>query len=330
MSVMKAIVQDRYGPPEDVLRIDEVPVPDIAADEVLVRVRASSINPADWHLVRGEPLIARLALGLRGPKHDGPGGDLAGTVEKVGTAVSGFSVGDAVLGAPPENHRGGCAEYCVTTPDLLVLKPSDLPWIQAGSLALAGVTAVEGLRSKLKVSEGQRVMIIGASGGVGSFAVQVAKFLDVEVTGVCSSRNIDYVKSLGADDTLAYDEGDFADGSTQYDAIFQLGGSRSARSLRPALTRNGRLLLAGGEGGGRVLGPVGPILKGLLLSMVVPQSIKTFNSAINRRDLEFLVDLYAQGSLSIPVGEIVGLEEVPQAVARIETAHTQGKIAVEI
>lgn len=330
MSSMRAVIQDVYGPPEEVLRVEDVPIPDIADHEVLVRIRASSVNPADWHLVRGEPLIARLALGLRRPKHQGPGGDLAGTIELVGSAVSGFSAGDEVLGAPLEDRRGGCAEYCVTTSDRLVIKPPSLPWTQAGSLALAGVTAAEGLRSRLEVSEGTRVMIIGASGGVGSFAVQVARALGAEVTGVCSGPNVDFVRSLGADHVIDYTAGDYAAGAGEYDAIFQLGGSRSASSLRPALSRNGRLLMATGEGGGRVLGPIGAIVKGSLLSLAVPQKIQTFNSSINRDDLQFLVDLIEQGKLSVAVDDVADLDGVPAAVAQIESTHTRGKIAVEM
>lgn len=332
-NMMSAVTQHIYGPPESVLAVEEVAVPSIATDELLIASEASSINPADWHSVRGEPLVARVSIGLRAPAFDSPGCDVAGVVEQVGDSVSGFSVGDRVLGYPPEKRRGGFAEYAAISASNAALIPERLSFAEAACLPLAGGTALQALRDHARVEPGQRVMVVGASGGVGSFAVQIAKTLGADVAGVCSGRNVEFVEDLGADEVIDYVSSDYsivADEGELFDAILQLGGTMPTSQLRKALTPDGRLIMAGGDGGGRLFGPIGRIVGGLASSAFGRGHVTMMNAEPTTTDLDYLADLVASGALRVPIEKSVTLAEVPNAIREIETAHTRGKISVVI
>jgi NADPH:quinone reductase-like Zn-dependent oxidoreductase len=231
---MKAVVQARYGPPLEVLELRDVGEPVVGDDDVLVRVHAAAVNPADWHLIRGEPYIARFSFGLRGPKDAVPGCDLAGRVEAVGNGVSEFRPGDEVYGSPFMRGHGAFAEYASVPGDVLAVKPANVSFGEAAAAPIGGLTALQGLRDHGRVQAGHKVLIIGASGGVGTFAVQIAKALGAEVTGVCSTRNVDMVRSLGANRVVDYAREDFTRGEQRDDLIFQLAGtsSRGTREVR--------------------------------------------------------------------------------------------------
>src|SRR5207245_8194180 len=260
---MKAIAYQKYGS-ADVLEVKEVRKPDIESDRVLLRVRAASANPYDWPFMRGVPYIARLmATGLRRPKHSVLGTDVAGEVEAVGNAVTRFRPGDEVFGFV---GSGGFAEYVSAPEKLLAVKPANLSFQQAATVPLAAVSALQGLRDAGAIRSGQKVLIVGASGGVGTFAVQIAKWYGAEVTGVCSTRNLEMVRSIGADRVIDYTREDFTRTGQQYDLIFQLAGTASPSACRRALTAAGTLVLSSGDSPGRIIGPVGRIIKALLLS----------------------------------------------------------------
>ena len=265
---MKAITRRTYGT-GDVLTLEDVVIPSIADDELLVRVHAASINRADWYMLTGTPFLMRLMSGLRRPKEPVPGRDLAGSVEAVGRSVTGFRPGDRVYA---EISAGSYAEYARVPEALAARVPTDLTFEQAATVPLAGNTALHAMRVVGKVTPGQRVLVNGASGGVGTFAVQIAKALGAEVTGVCSTRNVDLVRSLGADHVIDYTQQDFTDGEQRYDVILDLAGSRSLRACRRALAPTGALLLSSGNGG-RVLGPVGRMIRALAMSVVVRQRL---------------------------------------------------------
>jgi NADPH:quinone reductase-like Zn-dependent oxidoreductase len=258
---MKALVQERYGAPHELLELREVDEPAPADDAVLVRVHATSVNPADWHMLRGDPRIARLQMGLGKPKASVMGSDVAGTVEAVGPSVATFKPGDEVFANSFGRGFGAFAERVVVPEDLLAHKPSNLSFEQAAAVPLAGMTAVQGLRDHGKVEPGQRVVIVGASGGVGTFAIQLAKFLGAEVTGVCSSTKVELVGSLGADHVVDYTREDFVNGGQRYDVIFQLAGTSSPSKLRRALTPKGTLVGSSGESDGHWIGPLGRMFK---------------------------------------------------------------------
>ncbi|HTQ91237.1 MAG TPA: NAD(P)-dependent alcohol dehydrogenase, partial [Streptosporangiaceae bacterium] len=254
---MKAIVQHQYGAPQDVLHLAEVEMPVAGAEDVLVSVRASSANPWDWHFIRGEPLLLRPAGlgGVRRPKFPVPGGDLAGTVERAGSAVTAFKPGDEVYGF----GHGAFAEYIAVRQDGLAPKPGNLTFGQAAAVPLAAVTALQGLRAG-GIQPGQHVLIIGASGGVGTFAVQIASHLGARVSGVCSTRHADLVRRLGAGQVIDYTKQDFTRGSARYDLALQLGGTYSPAAVKKVLTPRGTLIQSFGDGS-RWLGPVGNIIK---------------------------------------------------------------------
>lgn len=330
---MSAVTQDTYGPPEDVLAVETCPLPSIGDDELLVSIEASSINPADWHSVRGEPLVARVAIGLGAPAFDSPGCDAAGIVEQVGNSVTGFSIGDLVLGYPPEKRRGGFAEYAAVPASNAALIPESVSFAEAACLPLAGGTALQAVRDHAVVESGQRVMVVGASGGVGSFAVQIAKTLGAHVTGVCSGRNVEFVRGLGADEVIDYVSSDYSivdsDGEF-FDAILQLGGTMPASQLRKALKPDGLLVMASGDGGGRLFGPIGRIVRGLASSAFGRGRVMTMNAVPTGPDLAYLVGLVASGEIRVPIEKSVTLAEVPNAIREIESAHTTGKISVVI
>jgi NADPH:quinone reductase-like Zn-dependent oxidoreductase len=321
---MKAIVQDRYGPP-DVLELREIDKPVAGDDQVLVRVHAASANPADWHYMRGVPYVMRPQAGLGKPKNRVLGRDVAGRVEAVGKDVTRFHPGDEVFA---NVEAGGFAEYASVSEDLLVLKPANLTFEQAAAVPLAALTALQGLREKGKVQAGQKVLIIGASGGVGTFAVQIAKVLGADVTGVCSTKNVELVRSLGADHVIDYTETDFTHSGQKYDLILQLAGTRSPSDCRRALTPKGTLVLSSGESDGRWIGPIDRMIKAVLMSPFVSQNLGTFLAKPNKEDLGFLKELIEAGKVTPVIDRTYSLSEVPEAIRYLEEGHARGKIVI--
>ena len=327
---MKAIVNHEYGSPDDVLELTEIDKPVVKDDEVLVRVHAASVNPADWHLMRGKPYIARLQLGLRKPKDTVLGCDVAGQVEAVGKNVTIFQPGDEVFGSPFAHGCGALAEYVRISDDLLTLKPANLSFDHAAAVPLAALTALQALRDHGRIEPGHKVLIIGASGGVGTFAVQIAKSFGAEVTGVCRTRNVDMVRSIGADHVIDYTQEDFTESGQRYDLIFQLAGTRSPSDCRRALTSKGTLVLVSGESEGRWIGPVGRIIRALLLSPFVSQKLVNFTVKPNKEDLQFLKELIEAGKVTPVIDRTYSLTEVPEAIRYLEEGHTQGKVVIAV
>jgi NADPH:quinone reductase-like Zn-dependent oxidoreductase len=327
---MKAIVQSRYGPPREVLALEDVAEPAVGDDDVLVRVHAAAVNPADWHLIRGDPYIARLSFGLRGPRDSVPGCDLAGRVEAIGSAVTAFTPGDEVFGSPFVRGLGAFAERASVPHDVLAKKPANLSFEHSAALPVAALTALQGLRDHGQVGPGHRVLIVGASGGVGSFAVQIAGSLGAEVTGVCSTRNVDVVRSLGADHVIDYTREDFAEGAARYDLVFQLAGTRSPSECRRALTPKGTLLLSSGESSGHVVGPLGRVVKARALSPFVGQKMVSFTVKPNTRDLQSVRTLVESGDVSPVIDRSYPLAEVPEAIGYLEEGHARGKVVVDV
>src|SRR5918997_5900821 len=273
---MKAMVNMKYGPP-DVLELTEVERPTPKDDEVLLKVHAASVNPADWPLLRGDPYIPRLQLGLRYPKTRVLGCDVAGRVEAVGKNVTTLQPGDEAFGSPFMHGFGAFAERVSVSEDLLALKPTNLSFEQVAAVPLAASTALQGLRDHGGIEPGHKVVIVGASGGVGTFAVQIAKYFDAEVSGVCSTKNVEMVRSLGADHVIDYTREDFTQsGQKKYDLIFQLAGTLSPSECRRALTPRGTLVLSSGESEGRWIGPIDRIVKALVLAPFVSQKMASF------------------------------------------------------
>jgi NADPH:quinone reductase-like Zn-dependent oxidoreductase len=328
INTMQAIVRDRYGSP-DVLALQDVDKPVVTGHEVLVRVRAASVNPRDWHLLRGLPsLIVRLAgYGLRTPKHRVLGGDLAGQVEAVGTDVHRFRPGDEVFA---DVETGCFAEYTCVSEDVLELKPANLTFEQAAAVPLAAVTALQGLRDAGQIRPEQKVLIIGASGGVGTFAVQIAKSFGAEVTGVCSTRNIELVRSLGADHVIDYTQQDFTAGGQQYDLILQLAGTRSASACRRALTPTGTLVLSSGESDGRWIGPVDRILAAIVLSRFVLQRLSPLIAKPSQADLLVLKQLIEAGKVTPVIDRTYPLSQTADAIRYVEQGHAQGKVVITV
>jgi len=327
---MKAMVSMKYGPP-DVLELTEVEKPAPKDDEVLLKVRAASVNPADWHLLRGKPYIARLQLGLRKPKTRVLGCDVAGQVEAVGKKVKMLLPGDEVFGSPFMHGFGAFAESVCVSEDLLAPKPATLSFEQAAAVPLAASTALQGLRDHGGIEPGHRVLIIGASGGVGTFAVQIAKSFGAEVSGVCSTRNVEMVRSLGADHVIDYTVEDFTQsGQKKYDLIFQLAGTRSPSELRRALTSKGTLVQISGDSDGRWIGPVDRIIKALVLSPFVSQKLASFTVKPNKEDLQFLRQLIEAGKLTPVIDRTYSLSETPEAIRYLENGHVRGKVVISV
>ena len=324
-SNMKAIVGYTYGSP-DVLELRDIDKPEIAGGEVLVRVRAAGVDRGVWHLMTGLPYLTRLAFGLRAPRNPVPGMDLAGVVEAVGKDVTRFEPGDEVFGI----GKGAFAEYALVREEKLAHKPASLTFEQAAVLAISGLTALQGLRDHGRVEPGQKVLVIGASGGVGIYAVQIARACGANVTGVCSAAKTEMVRSIGADHVLDYTREDFADGERRYDVILDIGGSSSFSRLRRALTPTGTLVLVGGEGGGRWLGIVSRLLRARLLSPFVGQNLRTFLSSENHEDMIFLAELVESGKLDPVIDRTYPLAEVPEAIRHLEDGHARGKLAIII
>ena len=323
---MQAIVHDEYGS-ADVLRLREVEKPDVEVNEVLVRVHAACVNPYDWHSMTGLPLIFRLQSGLRSPKDTRLGADLAGRVEVVGSAVTRFHVGDEVFG---EVENGTLAEYVAVCEDWAAPKPGNLTMEQTAAVPMAALTALQGLRDHGKLEAGKHVLINGASGGVGTFAVQIARSFDAEVTGVCSTRNLELVRSLGADHVIDYTREDYTRGSRRYDVIFDLIGNHSPSASRRVLGPKGLYIASYGQPDNRWLGPLAQLSRMLLLSPFVGQKMVTFVAKPNKEDLEHLKELIEVGKLTPVVDRTYPLGEAAVAMAHLEEGHARGKVVVTV
>ena len=321
---MQAIINHEYGPPED-LKLQELEKPTIGEDSVLVRVRAASVNPYDWHVLRGLPYLVRLSEGLRRPKHPIPGVDLAGEVEGVGANVTRFQPGDEVFGG----RSGSFAEYLCGVERNFTPKPPALSFEQAAAIPMAGCTALQALRDAGRLQPGQRVLINGAAGGIGTFAVQIARAMGAEVTGVCSTPNVELVNSIGADEVIDYTVDDFAKGKRQYDLIIDLVGNRSLSDLRRALTREGTVVLAG-VGGGNWLGPLADPARAFVVSRFVSQRLLPFLAKLRTKDMVFLTELIEDGKLTPVIGRTYSLSETPDAIRHVETGHARGKTLITV
>jgi NADPH:quinone reductase-like Zn-dependent oxidoreductase len=321
---MQAIMQHQYGTrPEKVLALEQIATPPIAANEVLVQVRAAGVDRGTWHLMAGQPYLMRLlGFGLRGPKNPVLGLDVAGTVVATGADVTGFRAGDEVFGIA----RGSFAEYAAARADKLVHKPARLSFEQAAAVAVSGLAALQGLRAG-RIQGGQKVLVIGASGGVGSYAVQLAKAFGAEVTGVCSTGKTDLVRSIGADHVIDYTRDDFADGRQRYDLILDIGGNSRLARLRRALTPTGTLVIAGGDG--RWTG-ISRQLRALLLSPFVRQRLTMYISRHRQTDLDTLRQLTGTGQVTPLIGRTYPLADVPAAIRGLHAGHARGKIAITI
>jgi NADPH:quinone reductase-like Zn-dependent oxidoreductase len=322
---MKAIVQDRYGT-ADVLELRDIDRPVVGDDNVLVRVHAASAFIGDWHIMTGLPYLIRMTSGLRQPKARVRGQDVAGRVEAVGKDVTQFQPGDEVFGT----CDGSFAEYATARKDKLAPKPANLTFEQAAAVPNTGVTALQGLRDAGRVQPGQKVLIIGAAGGVGSFAVQIAKAFGAHVTGVCSTTKVDLVRSIGADDVIDYTRDDFAETGQRYDLILDTAGNRSVSHLRRALAPRGTLVIGGGEGGGRWFGGIDRQLRALMLSPFVRQKLGTFIAKPNGVDLVVLKELIEAGKVTPVIGTTYPLSEVPEAVGYLEEGHARGKVVITV
>ena len=326
---MKAVVYTEYGSP-DVLQIRDIKKPAPNDDEILVKVHAASVNPLDWHFIRGTPFIGRLGLmGLRKPKVPRLGVDYAGTVEAVGKNVRLFKPGDEVFGG----KTGAFAEYLCTRADRAVtVKPANVTFQQAASVPIAGVTALQGLRDKGHVQPGQKVLINGASGGVGTFAVQLAKLFGGEVTGVCSTRNLELVRSLGAEHVIDYTKEDFTKGKERYDVILDNVGNQPLSGFRRALNSNGILVMIGGGGpnDGGLIGPMGRPVKALLMSPFTSQKMGMFMAELTKGDLTTLGDLMQTGKVTPVIDRTYRLREIPDAIRYLEEGHARGKVVINV
>jgi NADPH:quinone reductase-like Zn-dependent oxidoreductase len=320
---MKAIAQDVYGSP-DVLELREIEKPVVADGEVLVRVHAASVNPADWHYMRGQPYIARIAFGLPQPKEKVRGSDLAGQVEVVGKNVKGLEAGDEVFGCCPRAF----AEYVCAAENRFVRKPAGATLEQAAAVPIAGVTALQGLRDHGRLQSGQKVLINGASGGVGTFAVQIAKSFGAEVTGVCSTQNVDMVRSIGANRVIDYKREDFAESGEHYDLVLDTVG-RSLSGCRRALTPNGTLVLIGGSAG-RWIDGLGGVVKARALSPFVRQRLVSFVARVNNEDMVVLKDLMGAGKVTPVIDRTYPLSETPEAIRYLEAGHARGKVVITV
>lgn len=324
-SMMQAVVQDGYGT-ADVLSLASIRLPEIGAGEVLVRVHAAGLDRGAWHLMTGMPYLLRLIFGIRTPKNPVPGHELAGTVVAAGPAVTRFSPGDEVYGI----GRGTFAEYAVAREDKLASKPANASFEQAAVAPVSGLTALQALTDAGRIGKGDKVLVIGASGGVGSHAVQLAKAFGAEVTGVCSSANVDLVLSLGADHAIDYAAEDFADGAHRYDLIIDMAGNPAPSRLRRALTPTGTAVLVGGEEGGSLTGGMGRQLHARALSLVVRQRLTAVLCKERAADLERLTELIQAGQLTPSVGGTYPLDQVPQAMRQLAAGKARGKIAITI
>jgi NADPH:quinone reductase-like Zn-dependent oxidoreductase len=321
---MKAIIRDRYGS-ADVLHLREVEVPEVGQEEVLVRVRAAGLDRGAWHIMAGRPYLLRGAgYGLRRPKNPGLGSELAGVVEAVGAKVTGIAPGEAVFGTCSASF----AEYAVAAPGKLARMPANLDFEHAAAVPVSAVTALQALRDHGHVRAGQRVLVIGASGGVGTFAVQIAKAHGANVTGVSSTPKVDLVRSLGADHVIDYTRAGITDDGKRYDVVLDIGGNRPLSELRRVLTNDGTLVIVGGEGGDPFTGGLHRQLGAMVLTLIVRQHLGTFIAKPNRTDLDTLRALIEAGSVTPAVDRIIALEELPDAIRDLTGGHVRGKVVV--
>src|SRR5215203_1811289 len=323
---MKAIVQDTFGS-TDVLELRDISKPEFADDEVLVRVHAAGVDRGVWHIMSGLPYPIRLAgYGFRAPKNPVIGSDMAGVVEAVGKNVTRFKPGDEVFGI----GKGSYAEYVCAREDKLAPKPANLTFEQAAVVAISGLTALQGLRDHGRVEPEQKVLVIGASGGVGTFAVQIAKAFGAHVTGVCSTTKVDLVRSIGANHVIDYTREDFAEGEQRYDLILDIGGNSSLARLRRALASRGTLVLVGGEGGGRWLGGTDRQIRAMMLSLFVSQKLGTFVNKENHEDMLVLKELIESGKVTPVIDRTYPLSQVPEAIRYLEEGHARGKVVISV
>ncbi len=323
---MKAIVRSAYGS-TDTLALADIPRPEIADDEVLVRVHAAGVDRGVWHLMAGLPYPIRLAgYGLRAPKNPVLGMDLAGVVEAVGKDVTRFKPGDEVFGI----GKGTYAEYASALERKLAPKPANLTFEQAAVVPISGSTALQAVRDHAKVQAGHKVLITGASGGVGSYAVQLAKVFGAHVTGVASTTKVDLVRSLGADEVLDYTHEDFAAGGPRFDVILDIGGNAALSRLRRSLVPKGTLLIVGGETDGRWLGGFGRTIRALMLSPLVGHSLRNMLNSENHEDLLALTELIEAGKVTPAMDRTYPLSEAPKAIRYIEEGHARGKVAISV
>ncbi len=321
---MRAVVGRRYGT-ADVLVIESVPVPTATQDQVLVAVKASSLNALDWHFVTGTPYLIRLMNGLRTPKRLVPGADVAGTVVAIGPDVAHLKVGDDVFG---ECSGGGCSPYLTVREGAVVIKPPTVSFADAGATGVAGLTAVQALRTHGKVQPGDHVVINGAAGGVGTFAVQIAKAMGATVTAVCSGRNVDLVRSLGADTVIDYTTADFVDGGSRFDVMVDNVGNRSSSECVSVMRPGGRYVAVSGPKANKWLGPIPHIARLALAFRRANATFHQFTASPNEADLVFLGELLEQGKLVPAMDRTIGLDGVADAVAEIGRGHTRAKIGV--
>ena len=321
---MKAIVSERYGPP-DALELRDVDKPALEPHQVLVRVHASSVNPAEWYRVHG-PFFARLPNGLRRPKQPAVGSDLAGQVEAVGADVKEFQPGDEVFGT----GLGAWAEYAVAREPRLVRKPANVSWEEAAAVPIAAITALQALRDHGQVQPGQKVLINGAAGGVGTYAVQLAKWFGADVTAVCSTQNVELVRSLGADRVVDYTQEDFTRGDGRYDLMLDVAGSRPFRQFRRVLTPGARVIAVGAPMSHRGLGPLKHLAGTRLTALGRGQKVVNFVAKISKEDLEVMRDLLEAGTVRSAIDRRYELSQVPDALRYLGTRHARAKLVITL
>jgi NADPH:quinone reductase-like Zn-dependent oxidoreductase len=322
---MKAIVATKYGSP-DVLNLEEVEKPAPKDDEVLVEVRAASVNAGDWHLLRADPFLTRLAFGLLRPKHKILGADVAGRIEAVGGNVTQFQPGDEVFGDLSGCGFGGFAEYVCASEDALALKPADTSFEEAAAVPSAAATALQGLRDKGQIQQGQTVLINGASGGVGAFAVQIAKSFGAEVTGVCSTSKMDMVRSIGADQAIDYTQEDFTKNGRRYDLILAANGNHPISAYKRALSPEGTYVMSGGSGAQMFQA----MLLGPMISMTRKKKMGNLLKKSNKKDLVVLKEFLEAGKITPVIDRTYPLAEVPEAVGYLENGHARGKVVITV
>ncbi|HEY9242513.1 MAG TPA: NAD(P)-dependent alcohol dehydrogenase [Streptosporangiaceae bacterium] len=326
--MMQAIVQDRYGTrPADVLRLGQIAKPAPAPGEVLIRVRAAGVDRGTWHLMTGTPYAMRImGFGLRAPATPVPGWAVAGTVEAAGPDVTGLQPGDAVFGT----CRGSFAEYATARPGRLAAKPASLTFEQAAALPGSATTALQAVRDQARVQPGQQVLVIGASGGVGTFAVQLAKAAGAEVTGACRTAKTDLVRAVGADHVVDYTREDPTAGERRYDVVIDIGGNRPVRQLRRVLVPRGTLVITGGENGGPWLGGMGRNLRAQLLSPFVSQRLTAFVARDRRDDLLTLAGLASSGAVTPAIEMAYPLSQAAAALQHLADGHVRGKVVISV
>jgi NADPH:quinone reductase-like Zn-dependent oxidoreductase len=324
---VKAAVRDKFGPPRAVVEVREIEKPEPADDEVLVRVRATSVNIADWYETTGRPYIARLATGLRGPKSERIGIDYAGVVEAAGRDVAEFQPGDEVFGG----RNGAFAEYVVVKADrAIVPKPPNVSFEEAAAVPVAGVTALQGLRDKGELEPGRKVLIHGASGGVGTFAVPVGKALGAEVTAVCHTRNVEQARALGADRVVDYTQEDFTRGDERYDLLLDIAGTRSWSACKRVLKKDAIFVVVGGPRKSRLLGPIGSVARKRLGGLLARRKVVFFVARLHKADLETLRELLAAGELTPVLDRRFPLDEIADALTYMGEGHPRGKVVVTV